>query len=231
MTIVIHGEHTAHSRQKLSTVINQHQTQHIKMVRLEAKRITEADLEMALGSESLFNEPKVVVIEELHSLPKSKRKDTLIDQLSQHALDTDLTLIIWEKRTLTATMLKKFPKAEVFEFKLSSTLFKWLESLSSDQKTKAQQLKYFHQTLETEDEFMCLSMLARQIRMLIQTKEGATLSGAPFMIAKLKKQAGSISLEQLLATHARLLEIELKHKTSSTPLTLRQDLDLLLLQL
>ena len=232
MISLIHGENISQSRLKLTDLVAAAKAQGKKIQTLEAKKITEADLELAFGSDSLFGESIVLVIEEVHSLPKSKKKDVLIAQLSQLAIDTPtVDVLIWEKRLLTPTMIKKFPKAVVYEFKLSSSLFKWLDSLSPNPASKLQQLKLLHETLQQEDAMMCWSMLARQVRLLIQAKEGAPLSGAPFMISKLQHQARAFTIEQLVATHHRLLEIDRVHKMSGHPLTLSQDLDLLVVRL
>jgi DNA polymerase III delta subunit len=232
---IFHGEQLVASRHQLTELIKQARQQGLDVVRVEGKSLELGKLEEVLGSTSLFGQKKLLVIEELHSLPKSKRKDQLIEMIATAAADPvlseSLSLILWEKRALTATMLKAFPKALIQEFKLSNQLFKWLESLSPQKTSKPAQLKLFHQVLLTEDAFLCLTMLIRQIRLLIQIKDGGKPAGAPFMIAKLSKQAQLFTLEQLLKIHRSLLEIDLKQKTSGSLLSLEQELDLLLLGL
>ena len=232
---ILHGEHLVASRQRLTELLDAARQQGQDVVRLEGKSLDLGKLEEVLGSSSLFGDKKLLLIEELHSLPKSKRKDQLIATIATAASDTalqdSLSLILWEKRALTATMLKAFPQAQVQEFKLSNQLFKWLESLSPHKPSKPAQLKLFHQVLVTEDAFLCLTMLIRQVRLLIQTKDGGKPAGAPFMIAKLSKQAQNFTLDQLLKMHHSLLEIDLKQKTSGSLLSLEQELDLLLLGL
>jgi DNA polymerase III delta subunit len=74
-------------------------------------------------------------------------------------------------------------------------------------------------------------MLARQIRLLIQAKDGGAIAGPPFMVTKLKQQASGFSLAQLLTLHNQLVEIDYGIKTSTDAMTVRQQLDLLLLRL
>jgi DNA polymerase III delta subunit len=230
---IIHGDNTVASRAQLVGLLDQARAQQREIVRAEAKRLDIASLQDLVGSSGLFGQPKTIVIEELHSLPKSKKKDALLDSVVQlnSQLDESTHLILWEKRPLTATMLKRFGSVSATEHKVSSALFKWLETISPQPQTKAQQLTLFHQALKNDDPFMCMAMLIRQVRLLIQAKDGGPLKGAPFMIAKLKKQAQAFTLEQLLKVHARLLEIDLAEKTSSDLLSLEQKLDLLIVEL
>lgn len=230
---ILYGDNTTASRAQLVKLMDAARANHKEIVRVEAKRLDPASLQDVLGSATLFGTPRLIVIDELHSLPKSKKKDVLLDAVAQIStqLDDQTELIIWEKRALTATMLKRFGNVSATEFKLSSALFKWLESISPQKNTKPTQLTLFHQALAQDDTFMCFAMLTRQVRLLLQARDGGVIKGAPFMIAKLKKQAQLFSLEQLLKLHARLLEIDLEEKSSSRTLSLEQKLDLLMIEL
>lgn len=231
--IVIHGDNKPQSRLKLLELITQAKNQGRDVVRVEAASLQLARLEEVLGASDLFGQPKTIVIEGLHSLVKSKKKDELIKATSSAVatLPDHIDVMLWESRSLTKTMLKQFSHAQEFEFKVSSVVFKWLDSLSPAPATKTKQLTLFHQATDSEDEFMCLAMLIRQIRLLIQARDGGQLKGAPFMITKLRSQANAFKLEQLLSAHTKLLEIDTHQKTSSSLLNLRQELDLFLLQL
>lgn len=229
--IILHGEHSLQSRAKLVEMIAAAKSAGRRLERVETTGITLAKLEEVVGAHDLFGQPKSVVVEGLHSLPKSKKKDELLVFISNVKETPELEILIWENRALTKTMLKRFPSAKVTEFKIGSVVFTWLDSLSPSPASKTKQLQLFHKAVDAEDAFMCFAMLIRQIRLLIQARDGGQLKGAPFMIAKLKKQANSFTLDQLLKTHAKLLEIDLRQKTSSGWLNLTQELDLLLLQL
>lgn len=226
MLTLLHGENVVASREKLVELITQAKNKNKTIERLEAKNLTPGLLETKLVKQDLFGTEQMIVLEGLHSLPRSKQKSLLVDLISQSQVD----VMLWEKRSLTKNMLSKFPQAQIYEFKLSSALFKWLESLRGDGQKTADQVKKLHQALESEDAYLCLIMLARQVRMLLQVSEGE-FSGPPWMKNKLRAQADSFSLEQLLQLHTQLLEIDLKHKTSTNTLELDQELDLLLLKL
>ncbi len=227
MLTILHGENIIASRDKLVELITQAKNKNKTIERLNAEKINPGFLESNLVKQDLFGTERIVVIEELHSLPKSKQKKILIELITKSEMD----VILWEKRKLTPTMTKKFPQAKIFEFKLSKTLFKWLDSLNGDKKNQNQQLLTFRQTLKTDDPQLCLVMLARQIRMLIQVKDNENMPGSPWMIKKIKKQSQSFNLKQLLKIHHQLLDIDLRQKTSTNNLELDQELDLLLLSM
>lgn len=227
---IIHGDNVVKSRQYLHELVTAAKTANKKIVRLTAAKLTLPELELALGSGDLFGGDSCVIIEELHSLAQSQRKTSLIKFIAQAMTEpTSPEIILWEKRSLTATMLKQFGTAKAVEYKTPQVLFTWLDSLSG-QPSKNRQLQLFHQVLETEAAELCLAMLIRQIRMLLQVASGAPMKGAPFMIAKLKKQAQSFRLDQLQAAHQQLLTIDIGLKTGTNPSTLEQQLDLFLLK-
>lgn len=224
--IVIHGENTELSRRKLQELIDQAKNSPTRIVRLETKKLTPASLQEALIGNSLFDEKKLVIIEELHSLPTSKRKKELIEQVSNSNLDK---LILYEKRKLTTTMLKKLGNPQIFEFKITNTLWKFLDQIGH--KDKKRLLQLLKESIKQNDEFFVYTMIIRQIRLLITAKDGGVIKGAPFMITKLKGQASKFSLEQLLKMHRQLFKIDIKQKNSLLPLTLSQELDLILFKL
>jgi DNA polymerase III delta subunit len=227
MITILYGEQTIASRNKLVELVQEHKNAGREVERLEAKRIDRATLETALTSQDLFGSERVIVIEGLHSLPTSTKKNELIAYIAK----SDATVILWEQRDLTPTMLKQFPGSAAVQFKLTKSTFAWLDSLGGDGKQRDRAVQLFHQALHEEDVQFLFIMLIRQIRLLIQAKDNGVIKGPPFMISKLKKQTSSFNLDQLLQTHRQLLEIDLKQKTSSNSLTLIQELDLLQLSM
>ena len=230
---ILHGENTVQSRNQLFKYISVAKEAGKSILNMDAKALDLVALEQVLGNESLFAEQKVVIITELHTLLKSKKKDELIEMVAKAAAQSEtsaIEIILWEKRDLTATMLKKFPVAKTEQFKLSSTLFSWLDNLTG-QKNSIQvkkMLELFQKAVQSDGDFMCFSMLIRQIRLLIQAKEGNVVGLPPFMIGKLKKQSESFSFPQLLTIHHKLLLIDIAQKTSQSRLNMTQELELLL---
>lgn len=229
---IIHGEQVSHSRQKLSQLIAEYKQNGYQVTTIMAKSLDHQLLEQTLGSQSLFATPQLIVIEELHSLPKSKKKDELITTLGQFTDQTKLTeVLLWEKRDLTATMLKKFPTAEVAYFKASKHIFSLMEQLTSEAKQKPALLKKLHAAIESDGDFFVLTMMIRQMRLLIEVKDGGRPAGPPFMVSKLQSQAKLFTLEKLVEIHHRLAKLDYQLKQSANSLTLSQELDLLVLSM
>jgi DNA polymerase III delta subunit len=225
--IIIHGENTIASREKLMENFAEAKRENREIVRFDAKELSEVILEELFGTSDLFGGKKTIVIEGLHSLPKSTKQKTMIQMCAQADLHD---LVLWEKRELTATMLKNFAKAQVFSFKASKTLFAWLDSLGK-KGDETKKIQLLHDALSADGEYFCFIMLIRQFRLLIQIKSGEKIAGAPFMITKLKAQASFFSLEEMLKIYNQLLEMDYSQKTSKNLLSLNQWLDLLTLKI
>lgn len=225
MLTVIHGENQVASRSKLSQLLTEAKKHQNEIVNLEAEKLDRANLETVLLSDSLFGNSKILVLENLHSLPKSKKKDEFINLISSTSID----IILWEKKSLTKTDFKKLPtEIEVYEFKVTAKLWSLLDQLSSNPKSKTSLLKLFHESVANDGAEFIFLMLVRQIRMLIQVKEKQAPAMAPFMLAKLNKQAANFSLTKLLTLHQELYQIEKKQKQFSGLLSLEGELDLFL---
>jgi len=227
MIYIFHGDNPVDSRKKLLELITSEKNKGTNIVRLEAKKLTPPILEENLVNHDLFGTSQLTIVEALHSLPRSKKKNQLITTIQK----SNSNIVLWEKRSLTKTMLKKFPQAKTSESKLTKALFKWLDSLSSNQKSKKKQLELLHQSIEIDSAGMCLAMLMRQIRLLIQARENHKIKGPPFMISKLKNQARNFSLQQLLNIHNQLLDFDIKQKSSLNLRTIEQNLDQLIINL
>ncbi len=222
---ILHGEHTVASRTILAQLLDQARANGVTVVRLQAKNLTEAELETQLGSSDLFGTDKLIVLEELHSLPRSSRKNSLIAAVAK----SSIPVVLWEKRDLTPTMLKQFQGAKVEHCKASSSLFSWLQSIGTTQPIK-KKLELLQQSIAADSDQFCFIMLCRQVRQLLIVKDAGSVAGHPFAVAQLKKQAALFSLEKLLRLHSKLLDIDWTHKTGKATLTLAQELDLLTIQ-
>jgi len=225
MLKVIHGENQVASRKKLVDFIEQAKQEKKEVLNLSAEKLDRAKLESALLSESLFGHEKLLIIEGLHSLPKSNKKDEFIELISSASIET----ILWEKKLLSKTDLKKLPtNLENYEFKITPKMWNFLDTLSTNPKKKAAMLKLFKESVESDSGEFVFLMIVRQIRILIQIKENYPPKVAPFMLTKLNKQAKEFSLEKLLKLHQELYFIDQKQKLSTGFLNLEGELDLLL---
>lgn len=224
--LIIHGDNTIKSRDLLAEKIDQARAQELEIHREEAKELSEASLESLLGAESLFGTDKLIIIEGLHSLPRSKKKDRLIELIAHSEKEN---IILWEKRALTPTMIKKFPKCQETAFNQSKYTFQWLEHLGSqDKKTTLSLLK---NGVAVDGDYFCFIMLIRHLSLLIKAKTNGSLVGAPFYLQKIRTQAREFSLQKLLSIHQKLHQIDQRQKASQSPIDLATELDLLTISL
>lgn len=220
--VILHGDNTVASRSALQQHIANARAKGCEVRHVDAKSLTPAQLGDALGSQELFTAQSLIVIEDLFSLPKSGRKDELLKIVSA----TTQPVIIWEKKTLTATQLKSFSSAQIYVFKTSSAMFAWLDLLGTQDQSKLFSL--FQKAIESDGLELCFAMLIRQIRLLLQIQTGVEVKLAPFAIAKLKNQTKLFDEEQLLRLHEQLVHIDEKQKTSGSHLGLRGEVELLM---
>lgn len=225
--IVIHGENIIKSRDKLMQIIDQAKDDNVLVERIPAKDLDLPLLESKLQKTDLFGHSRMIVIEELHSLRRSKKLTAMIELIAK----SDVEICLWEKRKLTAAMLKKLDNAEVFEFKLANSLFTWLDSFSPNNSSKAKQIQLFQKAVAENDEYMCFAMLARQVRLLIQAATGGEVKGPYFVVNKINSQAKQFELTQLLQVHQQLYKLDIGVKTSTNHLPLAQSIELMIANL
>lgn len=228
MITILHGDHIVKISEEISKKIQEAKTKGVEVLRLPGKSLTIADLETALGTSALFAVQKLVVIDGLFSLPRSKKKDQLIQWIREHEKQ-EIELCLLEKKTLTASQQKLLPKAVSKIFKYPSVLFAWLESLGAV--SSSQSLKLFQEVIEREDVEFAFVMLVRHVRILLSFVSDNYFEGPPFLRSKVASQARHFSKERLLSLHKDLLDLDEKQKTSLLVMPLSANLDLILSEL
>jgi len=224
--VILHGENTVLSRHKLIGF-----TQNFKgeIVRLEGGKMSLTDLKQAVESSSLFGQKRLVIVENLFTRRPSTDKEKLLKYLKEQK---STNLIIWERKTIDGRSLVSFRFAQIEKFVIPAIIFKFLDSLSPNNKKNA--LNFFHQILRQEPPEMVFYMLTRRIRNLLIVKdlgEKGLEKMAPWQKAKLARQAKQFNLKQLLFFYQNLLRIDWQQKTGRAPMPLISQLDLLIASL
>lgn len=228
MLTILHGDDEVKSHSQLQLLLANANKKNTPVVRLDAKGLQIGQLEQAVGTDQLFTTEKLVVITGLFSLPKSKAKDTLIAWIRDRELaQTDLVLI--EKKELTPTQIKQFPKARVEKNKIPMLLFSWLENLGVEPSLVS--IQTLQKIVQTQEPEFCFAMIVRQVRQLLLAKSGDVESLSPFVRSKLLSQAKYFSMEKLLQMHEQLLTIDTHQKTSTSLLSLTEEIEVFLLSL
>ncbi len=230
MFSILHGDDEVKVHNELLRQIDVAKKSGVQIVRLQAKKLSIADIDTALATQELFATEKLVIIDSLHGLPKSKFKDTLIDYIAStiQKIDPLISVVFVENKILTATQLKKFPTANAQIFKLPVLLFTCMDSLGL--KKPSELISLFHKVVETQEPELVFAMLCRQIRMLLLYASDGIYEGAPFGRSKIERQSQAFTLDVLRQHHQKLLLIDHGQKTSRSSLSLTQEIDLFLSQ-
>ena len=128
MIYLFHGDNQVASRKKLTDLIAQAKREKKEVIALNGLKVNLTQILSALESSSLFDQEKLVVIENLFSRPKSKEKEVIIKYLKKKSVVPEM--IFWEKKTIPGTTLRWLPKNwQIQLFKTSAIIFRFLDSL------------------------------------------------------------------------------------------------------
>ncbi len=219
MVTLIHGDNTTLSFNYLTDLKKNFNGEAITLV---AKEQTSITLNENFASQSLFETEKLIIIEN----PGSTKK--LFDDLE---VPTSTNVVLYEPKKLTfaevQSFQKKLPGLGVQEFKLDPVVFKFVESLApGNQKVM---LPLWNEYIKSEEPEIALSMLARQVRLLLGGDDFQNL--APWQKDRVINQAKKFTKEQLIVFHSKLLEADYNSKSGQSPVTLSDSLELLLITL
>ncbi|MCX7881336.1 MAG: hypothetical protein N2482_02365 [Patescibacteria group bacterium] len=172
---------------------------------------------------NLFSQKTVYFIENLNkkysdkNIKLKKNLDKIID-------DNDLELFDWEDGFNARELKIKNKKIKVIEFKIKETVFKFLDEFMLGNQKKVLQ---FLVNLSFEESFLFI-MLIRHIRNLLLIKTGVKPEKlADWQINKLKFQAKLWPLSKLIQIYKTLHRIDIQIKTSQTPFSLKESLEIL----
>ncbi len=224
--LILHGENVILSRQKLEEIINDFKGE---IIRLEGHQINLTQLKQAAESQSLFDEDRLVLVENIFFRRPSQEKENLIRYLKEIR---PKGLIVWEAKTIDGRTLAPFKGVKTEKFELTRQIFKFLDSLIPHNLQKS--LHWLHQCLKQDLPEMIFYMLIRQVRLLLMAKDlGAKglIRMAPWQQNKLLHQAEKFELQKLLWLHQTLLKIDYEQKTGRAVMPLASQLDLLIASL
>ncbi len=209
--LIIHGDNTIVSRDFFLT----QKKSFPNILELSGEDLTFARLTQALATPNLFGELPTLFIENFFSRRPSNEKKKIIEFLNKCQNDGNVKIITYDSKDMSL-QLKSFDPKIIKNFKLPKFIYSFLESFSLDQ---------LQLVLKSEAPEMILGSMARHIHNLILVKENQ--SNLPsWQAGKLKSQAQNFTLEQLVKFNKDLLAIDYRQKTSSSPLNLKQALEL-----
>ena len=182
----------------------------------------------------LFSTEKNVFIENFFSKNKLNSIDAknLIKYINKN--ESSLNIFFWEAKVLEKRSITIFNNPAVKTFKISQTIFLFLDSIKPANFKSS--ITLFHKALQNTVAELIFFMLQRQFRLLLAiSDEGAkeeideVLRLAPWQKGKIERQARLFSIGQLKDIYKKLYEIEMAQKTGNLPYSLVCAIDFLLL--
>jgi len=208
--IIIHGSNQVKAQEKLSSLIAEAQKKGLEIEKKEAKDLSSASLSQSLNSSSLFSSSRLIIINDLLSLPQSNNRKKLIEILKKAKTKN---LIVFEGKDVHPATIKSLSALQIFHFKEDLSIYKFLESLVPGKPKPA--LKILKEIVDSRQSLEKLFfMLIRHTRQLIQVKTSESLKLAPWQLSKLKKQSSLFTTNQLIDLHQKLYKIDKRQKLS-----------------
>lgn len=122
MITIFHGDDSASSRTAYLDFLQAQKD--TECFRLDPKTIDLNLIGNFLAGGSLFGGKKILAIDNFLSIPKTNL-DKVLSLFSQ----TEIDIVLWQDKTLTAVQLKNFPKAKLNSFKSDNKVFYCLNAL------------------------------------------------------------------------------------------------------
>lgn len=200
--IVLHGEDTTKSYERLKTFIN-----------VAKKRNWEILYDDISSTPSLFGKERLTVVRDYKLLQKKT---------------VDGTLVIYHEAILPITFLKSLPKdTRIEEFKLPKLIWSFLEYLYPGNSEGC--IIELHEIIEREPVEFVFSLICKQFKemywILMDTK---SVQFPAWKASKLRSQASKFSLDRIKQIIRLLSEIDYSVKTGKSDLT--NELDLLIIK-
>ena len=219
MLKIICGENEAASREYFVNLKKELKEKGYEILLLEPAKFLE-EIASKKDNLALFSSKTAYFTENVFK--RYSRKKAFKEVLKEFAEKKEELLVIWEK--LTSREIS-FDKKYIVEFKLPENIFKLLDSFYPGN------FKTFHEILnkiaEKTPEYLIFYMLVRRVHQLIAIKLGKSPLLASWQLRKLKNQADKWERQKLFSVVEGLFKIDLRLKTSSTPFSLIDSLDIL----
>lgn len=228
MLTILHGENIVQSRLTLEKIKEENRRKEI--ISLDGKKIDLTTLKEALESSSMFEDSRLVILENLFAARSKIELEKMTNYIALKEYSNGL--ILWEKDSLTKTVLDKLKADKVLEFKPEQMVFKFLDSLKPDNVQES--LLLLTKLLKNDEPEIAIFMIIKRFRLLLLLKDKVT-SGtddlaklAPWQVSNLTKQANCFTLESLVIIYHQLLEIDAAEKTGQASFNLTKSLELFL---
>jgi DNA polymerase III delta subunit len=224
MIYIIHGEDTASSRKKLNEILENSKN----VMCLEGKKATLAEIDLALISDSMFEDRKTVLIEHFSKL---KPQDKFLEILNQVQNDNSLSIILWDVVEIPVKFKKI--KSQSFSYTFPKVYFQFMDSLTP--KSSHANVSLLRDVLKTYEPEQVLYSIIKRLRQLLLLKSENYHEIAEFskmqdwQLGRLRAQSNKWTEDQLKSAFLSYTNLDEKIKTSGLTMDLAHHLDILLL--
>lgn len=191
MLAIFHGQDSIKSRQAMFAYIDQQKD--CEKIHLDSKSIDLSMLNLFLESSSLFNLPKLLIIDNYFSIHKTTQ-----EKLTTLILKSQQNIVLWQDKKLSPTQIAPFKFAKIAEFKASDLINDCIFAL------KPGNLKLFsqkYQKMLLKEPFdLFFYLLKYKLRKDLQAK-------SLFSTSKLEK------------TYLQLIQLDYQNKTGQLAIT------------
>lgn len=207
--ILLHGDHTTKSRERLQRFIDVSKVRNWEVVR--TSQLTNTNIVESISTEPLFKKKRLFVIDDL-----SKVKVKELEWMKAKLNNFDGNLICYHNKTITKTLLSKLPSVDKFEeYKLPKPIFTLLDNFFPNNTDRL--LKLLHDTLEIEAAEFVMALLSRHLKDVYKVKINENkVSLPPWRKNKLRSQATKYSTKKLENVIDELAKIDVESKTSDS---------------
>lgn len=217
MIKIICGEDVVASRNYFQQLKNQYQSKKYTAVEVSPEKII--DLDGAVSN--LFDNKNIYFSNFVYN--KISVNKNLIKKLEEIDKNKNLILYIFEEKSKYD--LKHFKNFTIIEFKLSDDVFKLLDNFIPNNKIIFSKL--MDKIIDKKNESMFFYLLVKRLRELLIVKSGVEIKNKNLWYRKkIEKQSDRWSTEKLIQSYQGLLNIEKAQKTSSTPYSIKESLDI-----
>ena len=221
MIKIICGEDTVAARDYFNQLKKSFDINKYQIIEIDSSNINQLLFQKEFNL-SLFDNKIIYFAQFL--LPILTKNKNLLNKIREIDKRKDIFMYIFEdKEKYNLTLYKNF---NIIEFKLNKNIFTLLDLFLPGKKNEF--LRLFHQVVNEKNINKFFYLLTKRVRDLLLIKHG----GKPEMISvwqmnRLKKQAQLWEEEKLIAVYQSIFRIEIDRKTSQTPFTLNETLDIL----
>ena len=225
MITIVHGSDSISSRKYFLSQKDE------KSITFDAESLNPVELNQSLQGSGLFGVSSKIFIENLFTRKGTKSITAVGEILTDNK---EAVIFIWADKEIGVKILSSFPKFEFQNFKIPQNIWSFLDGIRPDNPLN---VSSFHKTLNETDPEIIFTMIIRQFRLLLGLSESSNNNIdeikrlAPWQKSKLVRQASLFGVDKLKQIYKMLYKIDKSQKTGKSPLTLVQDIDILMLEI